>query len=523
MFKLQRRELLRALGYGAVLLVAPSGAACTAAVEPDQNGRGGRPLSPVRVRFLHGVASGDPLPHGVILWTRVTPEIVGSRAVVPVEWEVSLDPGFTAVLGSGSIDTSQERDFTVKLDLSGLEPATRYYYRFRVDDAESPIGRTRTAPEGAVDHLRFAVCSCASYAHGYFHGYRRMAERSELDAVLHLGDYIYEFGTGGYGWTRDYEPSWEAVTLDDYRTRYAQYRRDPDLQEVHRQHPFITVWDDHESANNAWRAGALNHDDSSEGPWALRKAASRQAYFEWLPIREQPHGGIWRQLRYGDLAELFMLDTRIYGRDLQVSRRLDLLREDPTRTLLGTEQEAWLSDGLSRSTSMWKLVGQQVIMGQLPPGNNMDAWDGYPSARERFFDMIEDNGVSNVVVLSGDSHTSWGMDLARNPYSGTRYDRATGRGALAVELTVPGITSPGLERKYAALGPLAVRTTPHIKYGNVWQRGYLVLDLTPERAEGSWFHFSDVTSPEDVEEEAGGVLSTRAGDAHLMAGDDRLG
>jgi alkaline phosphatase D len=436
--------------------------------------------------FQHAVASGDPLADAVIIWSRVTPDAPGTLRVA---WQIARDRAFADIAQSGEATTDEDRDYTVKVDVNGLSPATTYYYRFVALGGSSPVGRTRTAPSGAVARLRFAVVSCSSYAHGFFHAYRSIAERLDLDAVLHLGDYIYEYGTGQYGNARPYEPAHEIVTLADYRTRYAHYRKDPDLQAVHRQHPFITVWDDHESANNAWVDGAENHTRATEGQWADRKAAAQQAYAEWMPIRE-PDGPakIYRSLRYGDLAELIMLDTRCWGREVQVAQS-DSRLADPYRQLLGPEQEAWLADRLRGSTAKWKLVGQQVMIGQLPIFFNNDAWDGYPAARLRFLDILRANHTSNVVVLTGDIHSSWAMNLTPDPNDATAYNRETGEGALAVEFVTPGVTSPGFPDSLAATAEQAALATPHIKFADVSKRGYIVLDVTPERTQAAWYHY----------------------------------
>ena len=266
--------------------------------------------------FRHGVASGDPLSDRVILWTRVTPPPDAPRSI-PVRWVLAEEPDLGDVVASGSLVAGPTRDYTVKIDVDGLEPGRSYYYRFDARGVGSPVGRTRTLPTGSPDRLRLAFCSCASHAWGSFNGYRLIARRAELDCVLHLGDYIYEHGNGTYGdgaaLGRIPEPDKEIVSLADYRTRYAQYRRDPDLQEVHRQHPFIAIWDDHEFANDAWRDGALNH-QPDEGPWQERRNNALRAYLEWMPIREVAAGRAgqgWRHFRFGDLADLLVLETRL--------------------------------------------------------------------------------------------------------------------------------------------------------------------------------------------------------------------
>lgn len=470
----------------------------------------------VPVTFVHGVASGDPLPEAVILWTRITRDD-GAAEGLAVTWEVARDTAFAQVVKKGRVDTGPDRDFTVKVDATGLEAATTYFYRFRVAKLASPVGRTRTAPAmgAAVDRLRFAVVSCSSLAHGYFHAYRSVAQRLDLDAVIHLGDYIYEYGSGHYGSLRAYEPPGECLTLADYRTRFAQYRKDADLQEVHRQHPFIAVWDDHEVANDAYRSGAENH-QMDEGPYENRRTAAFRAYAEWMPYREQPGGGLFRVLRFGGLADLLVLDTRHFGRDEQLSET-DTRLGDEGRTLLGAAQETWLADGLRSSNATWRLLGQQVMVGQLPQRLNVDAWDGYPAARRRLFQAItgsRQGAGGNVVVLTGDIHSSWAMDLAEDPTDGAKYDPATGRGAVAVEMVTPGITSPGLNPSDEFLNTSLVSSNPHMKYVDVFRRGYLVLDVDAARVQGAWFHIDDVTSPTSGER-PGGVFSVASGTNHL--------
>jgi len=466
--------------------------------------------------FRHGVASGDPLPDAVILWTRVTPEAPAGAGDVMVEWEVSTDPAFATLVTSGMFTTNIARDFTVKVDASGLSAGTTYYYRFRGLGETSAIGRTKTAPTGSVARLRFAVAACSSYAHGYFLGYREIAKRLDLDAVLHLGDYIYEYATGGYGNVRDYDPPTEIVSLGDYRRRYAHYRLDGDLREAHRQHPWITTWDDHETTNDAWRDGAENH-QPDEGSYADRKAAAAQAYSEWMPIRDQSDNSkIWRALVYGDLAEIVVLDSRRWGRDEQAAGVTDPSLTAPARQLLGADQEAFLSDRLTTTSAQWKLIAQQIVMAPFPLLLNTDAWDGYPAARTRFFDLLETNAIDDVIVLTGDIHMSIAGDLARNPTVPAEYNPATGMGSLAVEMVAPGITSPGLTERIARTLDSRIRTgAPHAKAWDLWQRGYYVLDLTPARAQGAWYLVPDIVLPVG-DESFGFAVSTAAGTNHLV-------
>ncbi len=455
--------------------------------------------------FGHGVASGDPLPDAVILWTRITAEQPGQ-----VDWEIAKDAAFTTVAKTGTSNASADRDFTVKVDVTGLEAATTYYYRFRALGLTSPIGRTRTAPLDAK-RLRFAVVSCASLPHGLFHVYRAIAERGDIDAVLHLGDYIYEYADGDYGELRSSEPENAIESLADYRVRYAQYRRDPDLQEIHRQHPFIATWDDHEFIDNAYKDGATG-DNKDIGTWADRKRDGMRAYSEWMPVRDQADGRIWRALRYGNLAELIFLDTRVWGRDKQAANAMDPALTNPARQILGADQEAWLGERLRGSTSKWKLVCQQVFMAALPtPG--LDSWNGYPAARERFYDVLEKTPVKDVVVLSGDVHSSWANDLARIPTDPKFYDRATGRGSLAVEMVTPSITSPGATTDEPP--DVMVAKYGWLKFVNLDKRGYILLDVNEARVHGAWLHIDSVTVA------ARGPMRFTAGFA-TYAGENRL-
>ena len=340
-----------------------------AAEESSRHGGG------TTVSFLHGVASGDPLHDRVVLWTRVTPR--RPTDALAVRWRVARDPRMKRDECGGVVWTDASRDFTVKVDADRLDPNRTYYYQFEVQGARSPVGRTKTLPVSHVRSLRFAVASCSNYPYGFFQVYRRIAERADLDFVLHLGDYIYEYANGRYGdgasIGRLVAPDHEILSLQDYRERHATYKTDTDLQEAHRQHPFVTVWDDHESANDSWHDGAQNHNpEAGEGEWEVRKRAAIRAYFEWMPIREfsyRPKSSIYRAFRYGNLAEIDMLDTRLFGRDHQAASPADTgTLNDASRQLLGVEQETWLFDRLYRSQSQgvrWRVLGQQVMMAQL--------------------------------------------------------------------------------------------------------------------------------------------------------------
>ena len=459
--------------------------------------------------FSHGVASGDPLADAVILWTRVTTDETGALEAF---FEVAVDPEFEMRVAAEYIETAPDRDHTIKLDLQNLSPGTTYYYRFYTQGRVSPIGRTRTAPADGVERMRIAFCSCSNYSGGYFHVYRRIAERADLDLVLHLGDYIYEYAPSPSD-VRQVEPANEILSLDDYRTRYATYRTDVDLQEMHRQHPVVAVWDDHESANDSYEDGAQNHDPKTEGDWNDRKSAAQQAYAEWMPIREGMPGLIYRALPFSDLVHLVMLDTRLAGRDLQPDGTDDPeLLDDPDRQMLGMEQEAWVMEQLASTDAQWVLIGQQVIMSEVLIAENPinpDQWDGYRTARQRFYDMAE--MVDNMVVLTGDIHSSWAFDLARDPQGD--YDPETGAGSVGVEFVTPAVTSAGFPTNAANA---AIVSNPHLHWAELTQRGYVVLDIDTIRIEASWWWVDDVEDPAGDEERFASAWVLEDATRHLV-------
>ena len=464
-----------------------------------------------------------------MLWTRVTPRDLSSTQSIDVRWRVGADAALTRIISSGTTQTSAARDFTVKVDAAGLTPGATYYYAFDADGEQSPIGRTKTFPLRGANHMRFALVSCSNYPAGFFNVYASILKRPELDAVVHVGDYIYEFAEGEYGAGaaihRIPRPANEAITLRDYRMRYATYRGDPDLQEAHRQFPFILVWDDHELANNAWSGGAVNHNpEKGEGDWAARKAAAYQAYLEWMPIRESREPGIhlYRTFQFGGLVDLVMLDTRSL-RDQQVGPRSALLTA-PKRSLMGDAQEAWMFDQLrasQRASTPWTLLGQQVMFARasLPgaPVTDTDAWDGYQAQRDRVLDFVEHEQLRNLVILTGDVHSSWGFDIARDPWQ--HYTPSTGAGSLAVELVTPAISSPPPMMFASADGAdmaAAVRVAlPHLKYLDSVHRGYTIVDVTPAAVKADWIFTPDVRVRSDAEL-AGGSLVCEHNSSHLQ-------
>lgn len=440
--------------------------------------------------FYHGVASGDPLHDAVIIWTRLTT----TDSLAQVHWRIALDTGMTQVVDSGHVWTTPAVDHTVKVDVQGLQPNQFYYYEFEYQTNYSVIGRTKTAPLGDVDSLRFAVVSCASYAHGYFNAYDRIRERNDVSAVLHLGDYYYEYGDSQYGSDRNYQPSTEILRLNDYRMRLSHYRLDASLMRLHQQYPFICVWDDHETANNSWFGGADNH-DNGEGNWFNRKAEAIKAYYEWMPVRMPDPAvdtqRIYRKFRYGDLIELHMLDTRLQGREEQGWANANA----QGRTILGRDQFDWLCHNMDTSTAQWQVIGQQVMMAPfdvnpLPWGQqygNSDQWDGYATERFSLYDSIFANNVQNMVVLTGDIHTSWANDLPT-----ATYDASTGAGSAGVEFVVTSVTSPGLPQAQSVGVPLLQQLNDHMKYIDLSEKGYYVLDVNKTRAQADWYYVDRV-------------------------------
>ena len=481
--------------------------------------------------FRHGVASGDPLADAVILWTRVTPPPnaapgSGRGAASTLAWEVAADRGFGRIVASGTANTDAARDHTVKVDATGLSPATSYWYRFRVTGgpaagAVSPVGRTKTAPAANADpsSVRFGVVSCSNWEAGYFAAYRYLERRDDLDAVVHLGDYIYEYGAGEYvgktGAVRKHAPTHDIVSLADYRIRHAQYKTDPDLKALHARHPFIVTWDDHESADNSWRGGAENH-NRRQGSWAKRKANADRAYFEWMPIRPEVSADdrhIYRRLRYGNLLELSMLDLRTY-RDQEVARWSNKT-DDPSRTITGRRQMEWVKGGIATSTAKWQIVGTSVMMSPvlIPPLDpartkaltdlvgfpenglmfNPDQWDGYQKDRERLLDAVEAAGKKNVVFITGDIHMSWANDIPRKPAN------YPGAGTVATEFVVTSVTSNNLDDMVrlpeGSVGPVASAaiqaTNNHTRWVETDRHGYAVMTVTPAAAQMDWYFLTD--------------------------------
>ena len=447
--------------------------------------------------FYHGVASGDPMADRVIIWTRLTPDTVTSNPEL-VSWQMATDTGMTNIVQAGSLLTDNSMDYTVKVDVTGLNANTWYYYEFSSNGSKSARGRTRTAPINGVDSLRFAIVSCANLEAGFFNAYKVLLNRADFDAVICLGDYIYEYETGGYSpnptANRQWLPSNEILSLSDYRQRYSTYRLDEDLRRLHQQFPFINIWDDHESANDAWMGGAENHTTATEGPFAVRKANAKQAYFEWLPIRQQAGAAdpyqIFRKLSYGNLVDFIMLDTRLHGRDLQAGTTGATVTST-TRQLLGADQFTWLGNRLDSSSAQWKVLTQQIMIAPLKvfgQAVNGDQWDGYPAERNRVFNHILSNNITDVVAITGDIHSSWANDLPTATYNGT-----TGSGSAGVEFVGPSVTSPGIN---IPLGAAAIQASnAHIKYADLSQHGFMILDINSTRTQCDWYYINTIDNP----------------------------
>jgi alkaline phosphatase D len=475
--------------------------------------------------FQHSVASGDPLPDRVVLWARVTTD---ASAPIELSWRVARDEQLRDVVLSGETASDPDADQTVHVDVDGLEPGTTYFYGFEALGEQSPTARTRTLPGPGVERVRFAVASCASYNAGWFNGYARIAERRDLDFLLHLGDYIYETpnqlppgAPQPPDLGRPFDPLHECVTLEDYRRRYAQYRGDPDVQALHLAHPIIATLDDHEFADGTWREGSSWH-RPEQGSFADRKAAAFRARWEWQPYRMPDPSDptrVFRSVPVGDLAEIFLIDTR--------SRRDEPIAppamNDPKRTQLGTEQREWLLRALDDSTAHWRLLGNASVMGHtwteaLPEsvrpalnalrllgedgaGPDPDQWDGYPAERATLLAHLRDHDMKNVVVLSGDVHVGLVIELHEDPVAGGD--------PVAVEFVTSSLTSMNIDDKMGwprrddrslAIERTAVETLPHWKWCEFDSNGYMVIDVDRERLQAEWWYVDTVTAPSTHEE-----------------------
>ena len=527
---LDRRSLLKGGMLGGGLLAAPL------AAQQRLPARG----------FTHGVASGEPGHNRVLLWTRY----VHSQDT-QLTWQVLTPDANMRVVAEGQVTASPENDFCAKAWAEGLEPGRWYYFRFIAPDGSmSDLGRTRTLPDGPTASWKMAVFSCSNIGFGWFNAYRHAAEANEFDCALHLGDYFYEYPAGSYPSDRETVPGRnvlpdsESVSLAQYRNRFALYREDRDLQRLHQLYPMISGWDDHESTNDSWEGGAQNHQPETEGEWSVRKAAAMKAYREWMPVSDEP----WAEYRVGNLATLFRLETRLSARAKQFDyntllrsisspedamARLAAFRNgdylDPSREVLGSAQQGWLASGMKSSRgsgTVWQVLVQQVLMGQTAsatqltdtlPDNlpdyilervragalasraelplNMDAWDGYPAARQRLYEAAL-AADANLISLAGDTHNAWAFDLSH------------GGEKVGVEFGGHSVTSPGFEGYLPQLPPAAVakamvERNAELKWMDASQRGYMAVELTPTRATSEYRFLSS------VRDKGAGVVSTK--------------
>lgn len=459
-------------------------------------------LNPAMYPFYHGVASGDPQANSVIIWSRITLDSLITSA--SVGWEIFADVNLSQAVQNGVASADSSRDYTIKVDVQNLQPNTWYYYRFTYDTFQSVIGRTRTLPVGNVSNIRFAVASCQDYQSGFYNAHRHLAQRNDIDAVLFLGDYTYEDAADNNPVGNRYHvPNKKTTTAMDYRIRQSLYHLDPDLQAAHQQYPWICVWDDHETANNSYTDSAKNH-NTNDGLWAVRKANAIKAYNEWMPVRTpdstDPYR-IFRKFTWGNLADLHMIDTRLYDRSRQAGTTVsitDATLNDSARTMVGSVQFSWLENNLKNSTAKWQVLGQQVMMtplvipagvlGATPFIVNGDQWDGYPYERQHFYDIVKNDSIKNIVVLTGDIHTAWANDLPL-----PAYDTSNRTASVGVEFVAPSITS-GNELPPLITAPVISTLAPHVRYVELVQHGYYVLDLKPQKTQADFVYVSDIAT-----------------------------
>lgn len=506
--------------------------------------------------FTHGVASGEPAANSVLLWTRYA-----SANDSELTAELSESADFARVTGGGMVMARGDADHCAKFVATGLTAGRWYYYRFIAPDGSmSQVGRTRTLPTGETAAFTLALFSCSNLPFGHFNAYGHAAARGDIDLVLHVGDYLYEYPIGDYPSLRQMvpgrmiQPDHEIVALADYRLRYAAYRSDPDLQRLHQLYPVISQWDDHELANDAWEGGAQNHQSDKEGEWSVRNAVAERAYREWMPVSDVR----WRQYEIGDLATIFLPETRISGRaepfDLNkiaagASDPTAALKQfaetgwrDPNRQMLGAEQEAWLTRGIAASAkagTRWQLCAQQIVMGSnyfppeasgwFPPNMpdyvrrrvataklaaeaglplNMDAWDGYPAARERLLHAVAESD-SDFVVLTGDTHNGWAFNLDH------------GGRAVGVEIAGHSVTSPGFESTTEAAESVRVAAlrgaSPQLAWANTEARGYVSVRITPDAVTGGW-HLLDTIRKKSLVMKGNHSMTVRRGERKFAAG-----
>jgi alkaline phosphatase D len=534
-FVIDRRALLTTAALGIGGLVLPGGSLAAQML----TGATG---------FTHNVASGEPGSDSMLLWTRY---VSASGAPSKVRAEISESRDFAKVVSGGQMITGPWRDHTVKITVDGLNPGTTYYYRFiGPDGAISPIGRTKTLPVGKAGKFNIAIFSCANLGFGFFNAYGHAAARSDIDLVLHTGDYLYEYSRGGYDngseLAKRIFPETEMLNLADYRLRYVSYRADPDLQALHAAFPVIPNTDDHEGANDAWEGSAQNH-QPDEGDWTNRKNAAMQVWREWMPVGEQP----WKSYEIGDLATFFRTDTRMiarsrphdYGTILRsgdANAALAAFRDgawqDPAATMMGTEQESWLAHAFraaAREKKVWHLLGVGTNIGYnstppdaldwLDPGAadrakgyfragiaagkaglpyNLDNWGGYPQAKSRLLSAAQ-SVDANLVAVTGDSHNGWAFDLIEG-------GRAAGVEFGGHSVTSPGIESATRSQDQAKIAKALIANSKELRWADTSNRGYMLLSLTPQAATNEWV-FVDTVKTRNLTAKVGNRMKVRPG------------
>jgi alkaline phosphatase D len=440
--------------------------------------------------FPFGVASGDPTENGVVLWTALNPFKLQSFRMV--RCQVSEQANFKEIARTYQYEVEISRGLSVKMNASNLSQDKQYFFRFIYGEDTSNVGKTKTIGTNP-DHLKFAVVSCSNYEWGYFNAYESIANIPDLDFVVHLGDYIYEYGPGVYGdksLNRVHLPAKELVTIQDYRSRYAQYRLDEQLQKVHQNTPFISVWDDHEIANDTYTEGAQNHQEE-DGDWNDRKQAAQQAYFEWLPIVDNTQYEIQREFNFGSLANLFMLDERLKGRTKQPYQEGENLESS---SMLGRTQYEWLVNSMNQSDAAWNILGNQVLFSSItiPPGGagikkSMDTWQGYLKERNQLFDEFHKISLAkyqanNLIVLTGDIHSSLALKLEHK------------NKPLGVEWVAPSVTSANYNERYSSCKTKSVERklrnkalNPALDFVNLRHHGYVLIELNTSYAKSTWF------------------------------------
>ena len=504
---LERRRFLTVTGAAAALAFAVNLPTAGTASADELDARQ-MPEDP----FTLGVGSGDPLPDSVLLWTRLAPRPYepGSgmpQARVRVRWEIARDERFSRVVRRGWTTAHPEFAHSVHVDVGGLDSDRVFHYRFRAGDWISPAGRTRTAPApgAANSSLSIAAVSCQAYHDGYFTAYKHLAQE-DVDVVFHLGDYLYEYAVNATGGARAYTDrtlpahfNRETVDLEDYRMRYALYKSDPDLRAAHAAHPFVVTWDDHETENNY--AGGTPENDVPPEEFLLRRAAAYRAYWENQPLRtpQRPTGPdmrLYRRLKFGRLAQFDILDTRQYRSNQAYGDGWKVPgpeSEDPSRTMTGAEQERWLIDGWRASRARWNVVPQQVVFAQrrdVPTDAfklSMDSWDGYPASRQRVLNGAEAAGVDNLMVLTGDVHVGYGLDLKKD------FDDPSSR-TLGTEIVATSVSSGKDGAEKPANWSNLTQANPHMKFYN-GRRGYALVTLGTREARADFRTVSAVTTP----------------------------